>query len=208
MARRQPVPAVAQASWPADGVSRGPSEDTSRTEVKPEAAERPRRSSRRSGTAQEATHGVQRLRVLQGVSPNQPRPVTPEEQGTRFFLGGHMGDRIGERVDGYAAKAGMSRRNFLGRLGFSAAMLAANEDHRHEVLRGRRGRGRRPAAPRRGHPGRARRAATSSSTSTRTSVRGRAATSRGSNTTERGMWFVQLLDDLGKAFGLPNGTAT
>jgi len=26
------------------------------------------------------------------------------------------------------------------------------------------------------------------------------------NTTERGMWFVQLLDDLGKAMGLPNGT--
>ena len=26
------------------------------------------------------------------------------------------------------------------------------------------------------------------------------------NTTTRGMWFVQLLDDLGKAFGLPNGT--
>src|SRR5438045_9395296 len=30
--------------------------------------------------------------------------------------------------------------------------------------------------------------------------------SLGVNTTERGMWFVQLLDDLGKAMGLPNGT--
>src|SRR5262249_58443188 len=28
----------------------------------------------------------------------------------------------------------------------------------------------------------------------------------GVNTTARGMWFVNLLDDLGKAFGLPNGT--
>ncbi len=28
----------------------------------------------------------------------------------------------------------------------------------------------------------------------------------GVNTSERGMWFVQLLDDLGKAMGLPNGT--
>jgi len=28
----------------------------------------------------------------------------------------------------------------------------------------------------------------------------------GVNTTERGMWFVNLLDDLGKSMGLPNGT--
>ena len=41
---------------------------------------------------------------------------------------------------------------------------------------------------------------------TRTSVRGRGHYVEGVNTTTRGMWFVQLLDDLGKAFGLPNGT--
>jgi hypothetical protein len=30
---------------------------------------------------------------------------------------------------------------------------------------------------------------------------------KGVNTSEKGMWFVQLLDDLGKAMGLPNGTS-
>src|SRR6266571_5799670 len=55
-------------------------------------------------------------------------PVTPEEQGTRFFLGGHLGERIGERVDGYAARAGLSRRSFIGTAsGFAAAMLAVNQ---------------------------------------------------------------------------------
>ena len=41
---------------------------------------------------------------------------------------------------------------------------------------------------------------------TRTSARARAHYVDGVNTTTRGMWFVQLLDDLGKAMGLPNGT--
>src|SRR5216117_1912681 len=57
-----------------------------------------------------------------------PGPRTPEEQGTSFFLAGHMGERISEHVDVYAAKAGMSRRNFLGTAsGFAAAMLAVNQ---------------------------------------------------------------------------------
>ena len=55
-------------------------------------------------------------------------PMTPEEQGASFFLAGHMGERITEHVDVYAAKAGMSRRNFLGTAsGFAAAMLAVNQ---------------------------------------------------------------------------------
>ena len=39
-------------------------------------------------------------------------PMTPEEQGTSFFLAGHMGEQISERVDTCAAKARLSRRNF------------------------------------------------------------------------------------------------
>src|SRR5207244_10271928 len=55
-------------------------------------------------------------------------PMTPEEQGTSFFLAGHMGEQISERVDTCAAKARLSRRNFLGTAsGFAAAMLAVNE---------------------------------------------------------------------------------
>ena len=39
-----------------------------------------------------------------------------------------MGERIGEHVDTYAARAGLSRRNFIGTAsGFTAAMLAVNE---------------------------------------------------------------------------------
>src|SRR4030095_14133180 len=55
-------------------------------------------------------------------------PMTPEEQGTRFFLAGHMGERIGQHVDTYAAKSGVSRRSFIGSAsGFAAAMLAVNQ---------------------------------------------------------------------------------
>src|SRR5215813_5975091 len=55
-------------------------------------------------------------------------PMTPEEQGTSFFLAGNMGKQIGEHVDTYAAKAGMSRRSLLGTAsGFAAAMLAVNK---------------------------------------------------------------------------------
>src|SRR5437870_13916376 len=55
-------------------------------------------------------------------------PMTPEEQGTSFFLAGHMGEQISERVDTCAAKARLSRRNFPGTAsGFAAAMLPVNE---------------------------------------------------------------------------------
>src|SRR4030095_16298174 len=55
-------------------------------------------------------------------------PMTPEEQGTQFFCAGHIGDRISEHIDTYAARAGLSRRNFIGTAsGFAAAMLAVNK---------------------------------------------------------------------------------
>ena len=41
-------------------------------------------------------------------------PVTPEAQGTSFFLGGPMGKRIREHAGPYADKAGVSRRMFFG----------------------------------------------------------------------------------------------
>src|SRR5207244_3485126 len=65
---------------------------------------------------------------FKGYKRTTPGPMTPEEQGTSYFLAGHMGERISEHVDVYAAKAGLSRRNFLGTAsGFAAAMLAVNE---------------------------------------------------------------------------------
>src|SRR5437660_12745788 len=54
-------------------------------------------------------------------------PLTPEEQGTSLFLAGHMAPEISVRGDGHAAKARMSRRNFLGTAsGFAAGMLTVN----------------------------------------------------------------------------------
>src|SRR2546430_16228012 len=65
---------------------------------------------------------------FKGYKRTTPGPMTPEEQGTSYFLAGHMGERISAHVDVYAAKAGLSRRNFLGTAsGFAAAMLAGNE---------------------------------------------------------------------------------
>src|SRR6266481_6962309 len=65
---------------------------------------------------------------FKGYKRTTPGPMTPEEQATSYFLAGHMGERISEHVDVYAAKAGLSRRNFLGTAsGFAAAMLAVNK---------------------------------------------------------------------------------
>ena len=36
---------------------------------------------------------------FKGYQRTTQGPMTAEEQGTRFFLAGHMGERIGERVD-------------------------------------------------------------------------------------------------------------
>ena len=60
--------------------------------------------------------------------PTTDGPVTPEAQGTSFFLGGPMGKRIREHVEPYADKSGTSRRAFFGTAsGFAATMLAVNK---------------------------------------------------------------------------------
>src|ERR671931_485987 len=50
---------------------------------------------------------------FKGFERTTEAPRTPEEQGTRFFLGGHLGPRLEEHIDDAAARARMSRRNFL-----------------------------------------------------------------------------------------------
>jgi len=146
------------------------------------------------------------LQHFKGLETQPRDPFNADEIGTSLFLSGNMGDGISKKMDGYAKKAGMSRRNFLrSSLGLSAAMLAANEvtgmkffevgaaeaadfDAKNEAI----------------HLARA-------SSDFIVDVHTHVCTRPGhyvlgENTTERGMWFVQLLDDLGKAFGLPNGT--
>ena len=68
------------------------------------------------------------LQHFKGLENIPKDPFNSDEIGTSLFMTGNMGPRISDKMDGYAKKAGMSRRNFFrSSLGFSAAMLAANE---------------------------------------------------------------------------------
>ena len=114
---------------------------------------------------------------FKGFQRTGEAPRTPEEQGTRFFLGGHLGPRLDPHIDDAAAKARMSRRNFLATASaLPAAMLAVNN-----VTGMRSSTSHRPKRTTRPRPRRSRsrasRGRTSSSTPTRTSASARTATS-------------------------------
>ena len=146
------------------------------------------------------------LSHFKGLDETPTDPLKADEIGTSLFLTGNMGPQISKKMDEKAKAAGMSRRNFIrSSLGFSAAMLAANEvtgmkffevssaeaadiDAKKEAIQ-------------------LARASSDFIVDVHTHVCTRPGHYQlGVNTTERGMWFVQLLDDLGKAFGMPNGT--
>ena len=143
---------------------------------------------------------------FKGYKRTDRGPMTPEEQGTTFFLAGHMGERISGRVDEYAAKARLSRRSFLGTAsGFAAAMLAVNEITGMKFFEVTPAEAVDVAAAQEIKV--ARKAGPDFIVDAHTHICWRKdGYIPGVNTTERGMWFVQLLDDLGKAMGLPNGT--
>ena len=68
------------------------------------------------------------LQHFKGLEELPKDPFNGNEVGTSLFLTGGMGPKISQKMDDYAEKAGVSRRNFIkSSLGFSAAMLAANE---------------------------------------------------------------------------------
>lgn len=130
----------------------------------------------------------------------------PNQVGSALFLGSHMGERISAHVDEFAAKAKLPRRHFLkSTLGFSAVMLAANkasgmtffevdEVEAHDPMANAEFR-------------KVAQASTDFIVDAHTHVCTRPGHYiLGENTTERGMWFVDLLDNLGKAMGLENGT--
>ena len=146
------------------------------------------------------------LEHFKGLENSPKDPYNADEIGTSLFLTGNMGPRISAKIDGYAAKAGMSRRNFLkSSLGFSAAMLAANEVTGKEFFEVSAAEAADPDAKKEAIQ--LARASSDFIVDAHTHVCTRPGHYvEGVNTTTRGMWFVQLLDDLGKAFGLPNGT--
>lgn len=131
-------------------------------------------------------------------------PMTADEQGSRFFLSGHLGDRISPHVDAYAQKARMSRRSFLGTAsGFAAAMLAVNKVTGTKFFDVSEAEAIEPEAAKEIRLAKGGQFVVDQHTHICTRKDGYIP---GVNTTEKGMWFVQLLDDLGKAMGLPNGT--
>src|SRR5437867_7690955 len=133
-------------------------------------------------------------------------PMTPQEQGTALFLGGHLGERISPHIDACAAKAGMSRRSFIGSAsGFAAAMLAVNKVTGMKFFDVSEAEAVEPAAAKEINS--VRKTATDFIVDQHTHICIRKdGYIPGVNTTEKGMWFVNLLDDLGKAMGLENGT--
>src|ERR687888_296199 len=143
---------------------------------------------------------------FKGFERTTEAPRTPEEQGTRFFLGGHLGPRLEEHIDDAAARARMSRRNFLATASaLPAAMLSVNEITGMRFFDVTPAEAYEPVAATEIKISRKPGADFIVDAHTHICTR-KDGYIPGVNTTERGMWFVQLLDDLGKAMGLPNGT--
>ena len=146
------------------------------------------------------------LQHFKGLENIPKDPYNADEIGTSLFLTGNMGPRVPDKMDGYAAKAGMSRRAFFkSGLGLPAAMLAANEVTGMKFFEV----GEAEAADINAKKEymQVARASNDFIVDVHTHVCTRPGHYEvGKNATERGMWFVQLLDELGKAFGLANGT--
>src|SRR5919198_1339976 len=143
---------------------------------------------------------------FKGFERTTEAPRTPEEQGTRFFLGGHLGPRLEPHIDDAAARARMSRRNFLATASaLPAAMLSVNKVTGMRFFEVTEAAAYDAAAAKEIKISRKPGADFIVDAHTHICTR-KDGYIPGVNTTERGMWFVQLLDDLGKAMGLPNGT--
>jgi predicted TIM-barrel fold metal-dependent hydrolase len=143
---------------------------------------------------------------FKGIGRLPGEPMTPDQQGTRFFLSGHLGQQVSARLDGYAAKACLPRRDFLkSGCAMSAAMLAVNGITGMRFFEVAEAEGYDAAAKKEITV--ARKAGADLIVDAHSHICWRRdGYVPGVNTSERGMWFVQLLDDLGKAMGLPNGT--
>ncbi len=133
---------------------------------------------------------------------NRPNPADPYQPGTALFQGGGLGKKVTESLDDMAGKSELPRREFFkSALGFTGAMLAVNaatgmrffdvaDAEAQELaaleevsgsIRGKRG--------------------YSIDMHTHVCTRPEGYV-EGVNTTKQGMWFVELRDGLGKAFGM------
>jgi len=147
------------------------------------------------------------LKHFKGLGHEKIDPFNSYQQGTGYFTSGHIGPQVQSRMEELAVKTELPRRAFFkSALGFAGAMVAVNQvtgmrffdvstaeaqelgalDEVREALKNRTG------------------YVVDQHTHICTREEGYV---EGVNTTPDGMWFVRLLDDLGKAMGLPNGTS-
>ena len=147
------------------------------------------------------------LNQFKDLSTEGINPADPYQLGTAYFRSGGVGAQVRSRMDEMANNSELDRRTFFkSACGFAGAMLAVNAatgmkffnvseaeaqevaaiEEVRETLRGKTG----YVVDQHTH------------ICTR-----KAGYIKGVNTTERGMWFVDLLDGLGKAMGLENGTS-
>ena len=132
-------------------------------------------------------------------------PMTPEAQGTSYFLGGPMGSRIRQHAEPYADKAGVARRDFFGTAaGFAATMLAVNKLTGMRFFEVSEAEAADTVAAKEIPV--SRKSGPDFIVDVHTHICWRRdGFIQGVNTTEKGMWFVDLLDGAGKAMGLANG---
>lgn len=145
-------------------------------------------------------------KFFKGIDTGDVDASDPHQQGTAFFTAGHGGGQLRDRMQDMAETAELPRRQFFkSALGFAGAMLAVNQvtgmrffdvkaaeaqelaalDEVRQTLSGRMG------------------AVVDAHTHICWRNDGYV---EGVNTTKKGMWFVDLLDGLGKSMGLENGT--
>jgi predicted TIM-barrel fold metal-dependent hydrolase len=134
-------------------------------------------------------------------------PADPYQSGTAFFRSGGVGKQVRAHMDEMADKSELPRREFFkSALGFTGAMLAVNAATGMRFFDVSEAEAQELAALEdvsntyKGKMG----AIIDMHTHVCTRPEGYV---EGVNTTKHGMWFVDLLDGLGKAFGLENGTS-
>jgi uncharacterized protein len=121
-------------------------------------------------------------------------------QGAAFFTEGQLGDRLLDSIDACAQQRRLSRRTFLQTAsGLAAALYAVNRVTGLRLFEVSEAAAVDEAAAREAFAG------TEFIIDTHTHVAWRQAGFTPDNTTDRGMWFVDMLETLGKTMGLKNG---
>ena len=138
-----------------------------------------------------------------GMTSNQP--TNHYEQGANYFSSGHLGARVRDRLDSFAERVNMPRRSFMKTVcGFTGALLAVNQATGMRFFDVSEAEAVEQAAAHEKN------ALLKSHLNYVVDQHTHICWRRdgfvaGVNTSEKGMWFVNLLDGLGKAMGLEKG---